>query len=316
MIAPMYIKLKSFWISAWTEYLKNHDSKALLSGLCSGMDEISVEHLERVVWLYGRFFGDDRLFEKTGIEQQHAWCSEDMRKAPLFEKFKVQTMPVIEAKYNLPNGINPYLFFNKYCLDEVDADISSRVDGKTIIDGGAFVGDSAVMFCDSYSPRNIQAFEPAHATFEMLKQVIEKSNLGDKIIPVFKGLGDKPDSMCMRNTRADVINPGATFSTCMDNMPEVGEEVEISTIDAEVADGNYEVGLIKLDIEGFEKKAIEGAMDTIKRDKPVLVISLYHNPVDFFEIKPLLESLDLGYRFMVRRAEAIIPLGDIILIAY
>jgi len=316
MIAPKYIKLGSFWISAWTEYLKNHDSKSLLLGLCPDLDRISVEHLDRVVWLYERFFDDDRLHEKVAIDQQYAWCSEDMRKAPLFEQFKAQTMPAIMAKYNLPQGINSYLFFNKYCLDEVDADISSRIDGKTIVDGGAFVGDSAVMFCDSYAPENILAFEPAHATFEMLKQVAEKSNLGDKIIPVFKGLGDSPDSMCLRNTGADVVNPGATFSTCMDNMSAVGDEIEISTIDAEVSAGNYQVGLIKLDIEGFEKKAIEGALETIKRDKPVLVISLYHNPVDFFEIKPLLESLDLGYKFMARRAEAMIPLGDIILIAY
>jgi len=96
-----YIKLSSFWISAWMEYLKNHDSKVLLSDLCSGLDEISVEHLGRVVWLYERFFDDDRLFEKTAIEQHHAWCSEDMRKAPLFEKFKVETMPSIESRHNI-----------------------------------------------------------------------------------------------------------------------------------------------------------------------------------------------------------------------
>ncbi len=317
MINPKYIKLKSFWISAWSQYLNNHDSKSLLPDLCRDVDEISVEHLTRVVWLYERFFDDDRLFEKTAIEQQHAWCSEDMRKAPLFERFKIEVMPSIEAKYNLPGGkFNPYLFFNKYCLDEVEADMSGHIKGKTVIDGGAFVGDSAVMFCDSFEPKNILAFEPAHATFEILKQITEKSNLQDKVIPVFKGLGNKPDSMCLRNTKADAVNAGATFSTCMDNLPRVGDEIEISTIDSEVSCGDYQVGLIKLDIEGFEKKAIEGALETIKRDRPVLIISLYHNPVDFFEIKPLLESLDLGYKFMVRRAEAIIPLGDIILIAH
>lgn len=316
MADPTYIKLGSFWKSAWSEYLKSHDSKSLLLGLIDGLDRISIEHLDRVVWLYERFFGDDRIFEKVAIEQQYAWCSEDLRKAPLFEQFKIEVMPSIVSKYNLPKGINPYLFFNKFCLDEVDSDISGRIKGKTLIDGGAFVGDSAVMFCDSYEPKNVLAFEPAHSTFKLLKQVTEKSNLSDKIIPVQKGLGNKPDSMCLRNTGADVVNPGATFSTCMDGMPEVGDEIEISTIDSEVSCGNHEVGLIKLDIEGFEKKAIEGALETIKRDKPVLIISLYHNPVDFFEIKPLLESLNLGYKFMVRRAEAMIPLGDIVLIAY
>ncbi|MCF7954708.1 MAG: FkbM family methyltransferase [Phycisphaerae bacterium] len=317
MAEPNYIKLQSFWVTAWSQYLKDRDARSLLLPMCPGLDRISLEYLDRIVWLYKRFFDDDMLFEKTTIDQRYAWCAEDIRKAPLFEQFKVEKMPAIEAKYNLPSDLfNIYLFFNKYCLDEVDTDISSRIDGKTIVDGGAFIGDSAIMFCDNYAPKNILAFEPAYGSFEILKQVLAKSNLQDKVIPVFKGLGDRPDSMRLRNTGTDVVNAGATFSTCMDNIPEVGDEVEISTIDAEVSAGNYQVGLIKLDIEGFEKKAIEGALETIKRDKPVLIISLYHNPVDFFEIKPLLESLDLGYKFMVRRSEAIIPLGDIILIAY
>ena len=317
MTKPIYIKLKSFWISAWSEYLKKHDSKSLLADLNKGVDEISVEYLTRIVWLYERFFDDDKLYEKIELELQYAWCSEDLRKAPLFEQFVSEVMPSIEAKYHLPGGMyNHYLFFNKFCLDEVEADIFSYIKGKTIIDGGAFVGDSALMFYDNYEPKNIIAFEPSYTSFEILKLITKNNNLKDVIIPVFKGLGDKPDSMRLRNTKADTINPVATFSTSTDNLPEVGEEVEISTIDLEVSAGNYEVGLIKLDIEGFEKKAIEGALETIKRDKPVLIISIYHNPVDFFEIKPLLESLDLGYKFMVRRAEALIPLGDIILIAY
>lgn len=313
---PIYIKLASFWSSVWMEYLTEHDSQSLLPDLCKGLDEISTEHLTRVVWLYERFFDEDKLSEKIAIEQQYAWCSEDMRKAGLFERFQQETMPAIATKYNLPKGINSYLFFNKFCLDEVDTDMPARIRGKTIIDGGAFVGDSAVMFYDSYCPKNILAFEPAHATFEILKQVIEKSNLSDKIIPILKGIGNKADSMRLRNIGVDAVNPAATFSTCMDNLPEVGDKIEISTIDLEVAAGHYEVGLIKLDIEGFEKSAIEGALETIQRDKPVLIISLYHNPIDFFEIKPLLESLNLGYKFMVRRAEATIPLGDIVLIAY
>ena len=316
MIATKYIKLESFWATAWSEYLRKHDVESLMSDLCSGMDEISVEHLRQIVWLYERFFDEDKLFEKTAIEQHHAWCSEDLRKAPLFERFKAEAMPSIESKYGLPKGINAYMFFNRFCLEETGSDMSGRIDGKTIIDGGAFVGDSAVMFCDNYEPENILAFEPSRATLEMLRQVAERSGLSEKIIPVFKGLGDKADSMCLRNTGAEAVNPGATFSTCMDNMPEVGDEVEITTIDAEVEAGGYEVGLIKLDIEGFEKKAIEGGLETIKRDKPVLIVSVYHNPVDFFEIKPLLESLGLGYQFMVRRAEAMIPVADVVLIAY
>lgn len=37
--------------------------------------------------------------------------------------------------------------------------------------------------------------------------------------------------------------------------------------------------------------------DTTQR--PVLLLSMYHNDRDFFGLKPLLESWDVGYRFKV-----------------
>jgi hypothetical protein len=35
--------------------------------------------------------------------------------------------------------------------------------------------------------------------------------------------------------------------------------------------------------------------------KPILLISIYHNKKDFFEIKPLIESWNLGYTFKIRK---------------
>jgi hypothetical protein len=63
------------------------------------------------------------------------------------------------------------------------------------------------------------------------------------------------------------------------------------------------VSVIKLDIEGMELATIQGAKKTIVRDKPILLISIYHTPEDFFEIRPLIESWNLGYYFMVRETE-------------
>ena len=35
--------------------------------------------------------------------------------------------------------------------------------------------------------------------------------------------------------------------------------------------------------------------------KPILPISIYHTAHDFFEIKPLIESWGLGYRFSIHK---------------
>ena len=69
-----------------------------------------------------------------------------------------------------------------------------------------------------------------------------------------------------------------------------------------IKENKLKVGLLKIDIEGFESYLLQGAIETIKSQKPALLISIYHNGHDFFEIKPWLESLNLGYKFKIRKA--------------
>ena len=71
-----------------------------------------------------------------------------------------------------------------------------------------------------------------------------------------------------------------------------------------------------MDIEGSELEAIKGARNTICKFRPILLISVYHLPKDFFEIKPLIESLGLGYKFMFRKLVFHDPLTEVSLIGY
>lgn len=43
--------------------------------------------------------------------------------------------------------------------------------------------------------------------------------------------------------------------------------------------------------------------ETIKRDRPVLSLSIYHNPKEFFEIKPALERIvkTLNYKITIEK---------------
>ncbi len=61
------------------------------------------------------------------------------------------------------------------------------------------------------------------------------------------------------------------------------------------------VGLIKTDLEGMEQDFLAGAKETIMKQKPILLLSMYHNDSDFFDMKRLLESWNVGYHFKVRR---------------
>ena len=73
----------------------------------------------------------------------------------------------------------------------------------------------------------------------------------------------------------------------------------MTTLDSFVDKNNIKVGLIKTDLEGFEQNFLKGSLNTIKKQKPILIISIYHNYSDFFDIKPMIEELDLGYKFKI-----------------
>ena len=86
-------------------------------------------------------------------------------------------------------------------------------------------------------------------------------------------------------------------------------------MDAYLLKNNLDVGLIKVDIEGLERMFLRGAKETICSQKPALIISIYHNPEDFFLIKPEIESWKLGYKFRIHRPITASVILETVLIA-
>ena len=86
------------------------------------------------------------------------------------------------------------------------------------------------------------------------------------------------------------------------------------TIDKECKDRH--IGLIKMDVEGVEYNVVKGGLETIKRDKPVLLISLYHTAKDFFEIPPLLKDIVPDYQFRFMNIDIVNPFSEKILVGY
>jgi len=57
---------------------------------------------------------------------------------------------------------------------------------------------------------------------------------------------------------------------------------------------------IKIDIEGSEESMLKGAKDIIKRDRPILLLSIYHKWDDLFKLQEYLINLNLNYKFYIR----------------
>ena len=74
--------------------------------------------------------------------------------------------------------------------------------------------------------------------------------------------------------------------------------VHTNTLDSVIKD--EKVMGIKIDIEGAEASMLIGARETIKRDRPIILLAIYHRWNDMFKLQDYLMSLDLNYKFYIR----------------
>lgn len=213
-------------------------------------------------------------------------------------------------KYKLPKGIyyEPSIFQYGHGLKLLPKDVLNLIKDKDFIDGGAFVGDSAI-FINDYTSGKIYSFEPDKKNFALLQETVRLNRLENKIIPHQLGLAE--------DNKEIKVYPSDFCNSVLQTKEEANSTIiNVTSIDNFIKENNVNVGLIKLDVEGNELEAIQGAIDTIKEQKPVLLISVYHHPKDFLEIKPLVESLNLGYKFMVRKLNNFSPVYETMLICW
>lgn len=187
-------------------------------------------------------------------------------------------------------------------------DAAASLRGKALVDGGAWAGDTAMLFAELTNAAAIYAFEPFPVTFRALTRVTEGE---PRIVPVRKGLG-KTDGVRL----ACGGDTGGGGQSLLHAAAGEGGGIEMTTIDAFFRQCGLPCGCIKLDLEGMESDAVAGAVETIRRDRPLLMISLYHTARDFYEIKPFIESLVPGYRFAIRPCLDTIFFGEFLLFAW
>ncbi len=287
-----------YWDEAWADYLKQNDLASLTANMKRGMDKYSIEHIDTFLSLI------NLLPHKANISLNdgYGWTSKDA-------EYLAQAQ-----KYSTSRKLNEseiFMFANRYGLADIYDQVKERVSSKAVIDAGAFNGNTALLFHEMFEHAKIYSFEPMQKTFALLQNTIEDNKLSEVVFPVKKGLGHEEAQLEIHYNNE--TSAGATLNASDASM---SDTVDVTTIDRFSEKHGLEIGFIKLDIEGFEKKALEGAKESITRDKPIIVAALYHNPVDFFEIKDYLSSLNSDYKYMIRRSERVIPLGDIVLIAY
>ena len=187
------------------------------------------------------------------------------------------------------------VFYFKHGVDDMDASSHQFIKGKSIIDVGGFYGDS-VLVLEELEPKDIYTFEAIEANYNILQETMKLNGI-DNCVAEKLALGDEEGEVTF-----DICGSQSNMQTLnyLNNVDGT-ETAQITTLDKYMESRDMEIGLIKVDIEGAEQSFLRGAKETITKHKPVLLMSIYHNADDFFGIKPMIESWDLGYKFKIHK---------------
>ncbi len=281
-------RLKTF-VYYWTEDNKSNfitklDEKGRL------LADLLVNKINKII--YNNVLPYNDIFVSSELEEQE-----------IFARFCLKNEK--EIPFNI-NEIWSYLnyFYIKSFVKEFDL---YDMKGKDIIDCWWYNWDSSLAM-SKYMKKigKIYCIEPEFDNYNKIKNIIEKRK-ENSVIPINLWLSDK-------KYNAKISTWGAWSNISW--MKTDWKEISIDILDNLVNEYNINPWLIKWDIEWFEYASIVWAKNLIKKYKPLLLISIYHTWKDWFEILPLIDSWNLGYKFTLRRWNCFHPFADTLLICY
>lgn len=194
--------------------------------------------------------------------------------------------------------------FEKNFSHYFDLDIVKCDKNEVVVDAGAFIGDTVIDYINNYGIQNykkIYCYDITQSNIEALK--INLKNYPN-IICYNKALSNNQEPLYISQN---------SISTSANMVTQNGsEKIESSTLDIDIKEP---ITLIKMDIEGYEKKALEGSKNHIINEKPKLLISVYHNHEDLWKIPKIIREYNKDYKFYLRCYGTRIFPTEIVLIA-
>jgi FkbM family methyltransferase len=178
-----------------------------------------------------------------------------------------------------------------------------RAGIATVLDIGAHIGEFATRISAILPEANIVCFEPLSQPYARL---VARFASKERFHAYQFALGDESGRAVMNHNEyapSSSLLPMAdlhkqSFSFAVASSPETVEMRRLSDVADEIE--LKEPLLIKLDVQGFEKKVILGGEDVFARAKVVIVEvsfqTLYHGGPLFDDIYRLLRDRDLDYR--------------------
>lgn len=156
--------------------------------------------------------------------------------------------------------------------------------GDVVIDGGAYDGMTAKAFCDIGC--QVYSFEMDRLNYQKGLQLAQD----EKFVLENMGLGRRKSELQYR--------AGGVGSAISKDGDKIARIIDIDTYANEK--GLSRIDFIKMDIEGSEMSALQGAAHSIRKYKPKMAICTYHKLQDMWQIPLYIKKLRPDYEFAFR----------------
>ncbi|MBF0582988.1 MAG: FkbM family methyltransferase [Magnetococcales bacterium] len=161
--------------------------------------------------------------------------------------------------------------------------------GDYAVDAGTYTGETTLRFALAVGAQGcVYSFDPVQDHIRLVKRNLEINALDNAVLFNY-GLSD-----------VDYEAPPVSIGAMDSGFRISSGDIPLASIDGLVAKGTIKrVDFLKLDVEGVELKALQGAESTIRQFRPKLAISIYHKPEDLYVLAEWIKGLGLGYHLFL-----------------
>jgi FkbM family methyltransferase len=221
--------------------------------------------------------GLKRPTAKTVVARLRGVWHDQAVKAPEDPLFGIRTETVRfdEAVYFVPGyaahrPVSRSIMDQRYAsprLHKLVKNVMARRPGS-MVHAGTFFGDMLPSFSRK-TPGTVYAFEPVIENYLLARAVVHENDL-DNVVLLHAGLGTEMGLGWIETMRRH-RHRGGTSSIVRDPAKRLlrAQRTPILSIDQM---GIEDLSLIQLDVEGFELPILQGAVETIRAQRPVIVI--------------------------------------------
>jgi FkbM family methyltransferase len=162
-------------------------------------------------------------------------------------------------------------------------------DAPVCLHVGASDGRHSYVMTQVAPNARIHAFEPSAFTFQVLKTCLAWHGIADRVVAVHAAVADKPGDLLLVTPKKASGRMGWTYAFVAERPPERGpvrpdlegqglalQPTRVVTLDGYCREnGIGRVDFIRMDVEGAEQRALEGAREVLDRDRPHVLLEIH-----------------------------------------